>query len=397
MVGFARRAATPAAAAVAMTQRARALRAEGADVVQLTLGEPDFDTPPHAIIAAHEAALRGDTKYPPQDGSAALKAAVRRSFERQGLLFDDAQVIVANGGKQVIFDAMLATVEDGDEVVIPAPYWSAYPLAVELLGGRPVFVPTTAESGFRPEPDSVEAAITERTRWLVLNSPNNPSGAVLSAADLSAIADVVRRYPHVRVLSDEMYAALVHDGTHASFAGVAPDLAERTLTVSGVSKTYAMTGWRIGFGAGPRDLIRVMAVMQGHATAGVSTVGQAAAAAALDGPQEAVAARAAIYRRRRDVLVEALNAIPGIACPVPAGAFYAFPSVAGCLGRNSAGGRPIDGDGAFAGALLEEQHLAVVPGEGFGLSPHIRISYAADEAVIAEGCRRLAAFVAGLR
>jgi aspartate aminotransferase len=389
----------PVAAAVAMTQRARELRAQGADVVQLTIGEPDFATPDHAIAAAHEAALRGETKYPPQDGTRTLKEAVRRKFLREhGLDYPPEQIVVGNGGKQVIFDALLATVEPGDEVLIPVPYWSAYALMTHTVGGTPSFVTCPQNNQFRLRPEDLDEAITPATRWLVLNFPSNPSGAACSAEDLRAIADVVRRHSHIWVLSDDMYEHLVYDDFRfATLAAVAPDLADRVLTVSGVSKSYAMTGWRIGFGAGPRDLIRAMVNMQGQATAGVSTVGQAAAAAALDGPQELLAERAAIYRRRRDLVVERLNAIRGIACHKPEGTFYVFPSIAGCIGTVSAGGRRITTDGDFAEALLEEKHVATVHGAAFGMSPHLRISYATSEAALEEGCRRMADFVAELR
>jgi aspartate aminotransferase len=400
MPGFATRVEKARVApAIAMTARARELREQGVRVIQLTIGEPDFPTPVHAIEAAHAAALRGETKYPPQDGTRALKAAVQRKFLREhGLEYPLDQIIVGNGGKQVIFDAMLATVEAGDEVLIPAPYWSAYALMTHVVGGDPVFVGCPQNNGFKLRTEDLAAAITPRTRWLILNFPNNPSGAACSGAELAGIAEVMRRHPHVWILSDDMYEHLVYDGfAFTTLAAVAPDLRERVLTVSGVSKGYAMTGWRIGFAAGPRDLIRAMVNMQGQATAGVSTVGQAAAAAALDGPQELIAERAAIYRRRRDLVVERLNAIPGISCHKPEGTFYVFPSIAGCLGTVSAGGRRIDTDEDFAKALLEEQHVATVHGAAFGMSPYLRISYATDEASLEEGCRRIASFVAGLR
>ncbi|MDA8249714.1 MAG: pyridoxal phosphate-dependent aminotransferase [Rhodospirillales bacterium] len=387
------------AAAVAMTVRARELRAAGADVIQLTIGEPDFPTPPHAIEAAHQAALRGETKYPPQDGTPALKAAVQRKFAREhGLEYGLDQILVGHGGKQVIFDALLATVEQGDEVLIPAPYWSAYALMTHTVGGTPAFVNCPQNNGFRLRPEDLDAAITPRTRWLFLNFPNNPSGAACSRAELAGIGRVMLRHPHVWILSDDMYEHLVYDGfDYATLAAVVPEVRDRVLTVSGVSKTYAMTGWRIGFGAGPRDLIRAMVNMQGQATAGVSTVGQAAAAAALDGPQDLVGERAAIYRRRRDMVVDMLNAVPGITCHKPEGTFYVFPDIAGCLGRVSAGGRRIETDEDFATALLEEQHVATVHGAAFGMSPYLRISYATDDAALEQGCRRIAAFVNGLR
>jgi aspartate aminotransferase len=400
MPGFARRLdKARVAATVALTVRARALRDAGADVVTLTIGEPDFPTPPHAIEAAHAAALRGDTKYPPQDGTRALKQAVQRKFIRdQGLEYGLDQIVVGNGGKQVIYDALLATLNDGDEVLIPTPFWSAYALMTHAIGGTPTFVSCPQNNGFRLRPEDLDAAITPRTRWLFLNFPNNPSGAACSRAELAAIGAVMLKHPHVWILSDDMYEHLVYDGfEYTTLAAVEPGLRDRTLTVCGVSKTYAMTGWRIGFGAGPKDLIRAMVNTQGQVTAGVSTVGQAAAAAALDGPQELVAARAAIYQGRRDLAVDLLNAIPGISCHRPEGAFYLYPNIAGCLGTVSNGGKRIDTDEDFALALLEEQHVATVFGAAFGMSPYLRISYATDEATITEGCRRIAAFVGALR
>ena len=400
MPGFAKRLdKARTAATVELTVRARALRDAGADVVTLTIGEPDFDTPPHAIEAAHQAALRGETKYPPQDGTRALKQAVQRKFLRdQGLDYGLDQIVVGNGGKQVIFDALLATVEAGDEVLIPTPYWAAYSLMTHVVGGTPTFVSCPQNNGFRLRPEDLDAAITPRTRWLFLNFPNNPSGAACSPDELAAIGAVMLKHPHVWVLSDDMYEHLVYDGfRYSTLAAVEPRLRDRVLTVCGVSKTYAMTGWRIGFGAGPKDLIRAMVNTQGQATAGVSSVGQAAAAAALDGPQDFVPERAAIYQRRRDLAVDLLNDVPGFSCHRPEGAFYLYPNIAGCLGMTSGGGRRIDTDEDFARALLEEQHVATVFGAAFGMSPYLRISYATDEATIAEGCRRIATFVGALR
>lgn len=399
MPALARRVAhSSVGATVAMTIKARELRAAGHQVVQLTIGEPDFASPPHAIDAAHRAALAGDTKYPPQDGQPALKAAIRRKFQRDsGLDFAPDQIVVGNGGKQVIFDAYLATLDEGDEVLIPAPYWSAYALMAEVVGAVPATVSCPQNNGFRLRPEDLDAAVTPRTKWLVLNNPCNPTGAAYSAGELRALGEVLLRHPHVWVLSDDMYEHLVYDGSHATMAAVMPELADRVLTVSGVSKTYAMTGWRIGFGAGPRALIRAMITMQGQATAGVSTVGQAAAAAALDGPQEGVAARADSYRRRRDLVVDALNAAPGIACHRPEGAFYVYPSIAGCLGKTTQGGVLLETDEDFALALLDEQHVAVVQGAAFGMSPYIRISYATDETSLTKAMERIQAFCTGLR
>jgi len=400
MPGFAKRLQKARVApTVQLTVRARELRDAGANVVTLTIGEPDFATPLHAIEAGHAAALRGDTKYPPQDGTRALKQAVQRKYVREhGLEYGLDQIVVGNGAKQVIYDALLATVEDGDEVLIPTPFWSAYALMTHIVGGTPTFVSCPQNNGFKLRPDDLDAAITPRTRWLFLNFPNNPSGAACSRAELAALGEVMLKHPDVWILSDDMYEHLVYDGfDRATLAAVEPRLSDRVLTVSGVSKTYAMTGWRIGFGVGPKNLIRAMANTQGQVTAGVSTVGQAAAVAALDGPQDLVAERADIYRRRRDLVVDMLNAIPGIACHRPEGAFYVFPNVAGCLGRVTAGGRKLATDEDVALALLDEQHVATVFGAAFGMSPYLRISYATDEASLEEGCRRIARFVEGLR
>jgi len=382
------------AASVAMTIRARELRAQGVDVVQLTIGEPDFATPRLAIEAGYQAALRGETKYPPQDGTRALKEAIQRKFRRDsGLDFAYDEIAVSNGGKQCIFNALAATVDPGDEVVIPVPSWNAYTLMTRFLGGEPVLVPCPQNNGFKPRPEDIDAAITPRTKFLVLNSPNNPTGASCSHDELRALADVMAKHEHVWILSDDMYEHLVYDGfRHATIAAVAPGLRERTVTVSGVSKTYAMTGWRIGFAGGPKQLIRAMVNMQGQVTAGVSTVGQAAAAAALDGPQESVADMVAAYQRRRDMAVEMINACRGMVCHKPEGAFYLFPNIAGCIGKTSAGGRRIDSDEDFALAALDEAHVALVHGASYGMSPYVRISTATDDASLAEGCRRIAAF-----
>ena len=388
----------PVAASVQMTIKARALRAEGKNVVSLTIGEPNFATPPHAIEAAHQAALRGETKYPPQDGSSALKAAVQRKFKRDsGLDYALDEICVSNGGKQCIYNALMATVDPGDEVVIPVPYWSAYSLMTELMGGVPVFVTCPQNNGFKPRAEDIEAAITPKTKWLMLNNPNNPTGAACSAAEVRAIADVMVRHPHVWIMSDDMYEHLVFDGfQHATMAQVAPELRERTLTVSGVSKTYAMTGWRIGFAGGPKNLIKAMVNMQGQVSAGVSTVGQAAAAAALDGPQDGVQEQIVAYKRRRDFVVAALNQCPGINCHKPEGAFYVFPNIAGCLGKTTAGGRTLGSDFDFCMALLEEQLVATVHGAAYGMSPYLRISTATDDAALADACQRIRTFCDGL-
>eukprot|EP01037_Dinobryon_pediforme_P009691 gene9691-9755_t len=386
------------AATVAMTIKARELRAAGHDVIQLTIGEPDFHSPRHAIDAAYNAALDGQTKYPPQDGTPALKAAIQRKFKRdRNLDYAFDEIMVSNGGKQAIYNAYMATLNDGDEVVIPAPYWAAYGLMARIAGAVPVYVTCPQNNGFKLRPEDLDAAITPRTKWLILNLPNNPTGAACTAAELEAIAAVMRKHPHVWVMSDDMYEHLVYDGFEfTTLAQVAPDLRDRIVTICGVSKSYAMTGWRVGFAAGPKDLIRAMVSMQGHATAGVSSVGQAAAAAALDGPQSVVTEMAAIYRARRDRVVDALNAMPGIACHRPEGAFYVFPNIAGCIGRTTEGGVLIKTDVDFALALLAESHVALVAGTAFGMSPYLRISYATDDVSLDKAMIRMAHFVKGL-
>jgi aspartate aminotransferase len=400
MPGFSQRLGrVQVAASVAMTIKARELRAAGKDVITLTTGEPNFASPPQAIEAAHQAALKGDTKYPPQDGTRALKEAIQRKFKRDsGLDFALDEISVGNGGKQCLFNAIMATVDAGDEVVIPVPSWIAYAQMVQLCEGTPVFVNCSQNNGFKPRAEDIDAAITPKTRWLILNNPNNPTGACCSAEEIAAVAAVMRRHPHVWILSDDMYEHLVFDGfRHATIAQVAPDLKDRTLTVSGVSKTYAMTGWRIGFAGGPKPLIKAMVNMQGQATAGVSTVGQAAAAAALDGPQDGVAAQIAAYQRRRDIAVEMLNASAGVSCHRPEGAFYVFPNVAGCLGKATPGGRVLENDQDVCLALLEEKYVATVHGAAYHMSPYLRISTATDDRSLVEGCRRIQAFCSALR
>jgi aspartate aminotransferase len=389
----------PPSATIAMTMRARELRAAGREVISLSIGQPDFATPPHAIEAAHAAALRGETKYPPVDGTPALKQAIQRKFAREnGLHYELDQIMVANGGKQVIYNAFMATIDEGDEVAIPAPFFGAYELIAQLCGARVVLVPCPQEQQFKLDPDALEAAITPRTRWLVLNYPNNPSGAAATEDEIAAIAMVMRRHPDVWILSDEIYEHLIYEGwRNPSIAGVAPDLADRVLTLNGVAKTYAMTGWRIGWGGGARALIRGMVNMQGQATSGACSIAQAAAGAALDGPQDLVAEQAGVYRRRRDVLLKTLRQAPGVECHCPEGAFYLYPSVAGCLGLVTPKGRRLETDEDVAMALLEDAGVAVVHGAAFGMSPHLRISYATEESVLRDAGARIAEFCAGLR
>ena len=385
-------------ASVVMAMKGRELAAKGVKVISLANGEPDFPTPPHAIEAAYRAAREGDTKYPPQDGTRALKEAVQRKFKRDNNLdFALDEIMVTNGGKQSIFNALMATCDPGDEVVFPAPYWISYAEMAKVAGGRPVPVNCPQNNGFKLRPEDLDAAITPKTKWVMLNFPNNPTGAGCSRAEMRAIADVLLRHPHVWVMTDDMYEHLVYDGFEfCTVAEVEPRLRDRTLTINGASKTYAMTGWRVGFCGGPRALIKGMVNIQGQATSGVSTVGQAAAAAALDGPQDLVRERAEEYRKRRDLVVEMLNAAPGINCHKPEGAFYVFPNIAGCLGKTSPGGRRIETDTDFALALLEEKHVAAVQGTAYGMSPYLRISYATDTASLSEACGRIQEFCKAL-
>ena len=381
-------------ASVIMTIKARELAAQGIKVVSLASGEPDFPTPPHAIEAAHQAALAGETKYPPQDGTRRLKEAVQRKFKRDNNLdYALDEIMVTNGGKQSIFNAFMATIDPGDEVLIPAPFWISYAEMAKVAGGVPVTINCPQNNGFKLRPEDLDAAITPKTKWVMINFPNNPTGAACSRAEMQAIAAVLMKHPHVWVMTDDMYEHLIYDGFEfCTIADVEPRLKDRTLTVNGASKTYAMTGWRIGFCGGPKALIKGMMNMQGQATAGVSTISQAAVAAALDGPQEIVRERAEEYRQRRDLVVEMLNAAPGISCHKPEGAFYVFPNIAGCIGKTSKGGRKIETDTDFAMALLEEKYVATVQGTAYGMSPYLRISYATNTENLREACGRIQEF-----
>ncbi|MEA2728205.1 MAG: aspartate aminotransferase [Acetobacteraceae bacterium] len=385
-------------ASTAMAEKARQLRAAGVKVIGLAMGEPDFATPDHVIAAAHEAALAGDTKYPPVTGTKALKEAVQRKFRRDNSLdYALDEILIANGGKQVIFDALMATCGTGDEVIIPTPAWISYADMAKFAGATPVFVNCPQNNGFGLQAAALETAITPRTKWVLFNFPNNPSGAACSRDDMQAIANVLLRYPNVLIMTDDMYEHLIYDRfKFCTIAEVEPRLKDRTLTVNGASKTYAMTGWRIGFCGGPAALIKAMDNVQGQSTNGVSTVGQAATIAALDGPQDFLRDRAAVYRERRDLVVDLLNQVPGVSCHKPQGAFYVFPNIAGCLGKTSDGGRRIDTDTDFVAALLEEKHVATVQGSAYGMSPYVRVSYATDTVSLREGCARIQAFCRGL-
>lgn len=389
---------TGLAATFAMAARARALRAAGHDVISLSLGEPDFCTPPHIIAAAHEAGLRGETRYPPLGGVEALRAAVAEKFTREhGVPLRAQDVLITNGGKQAIFNVVMALAQRGDEVLIPAPAWAGYEQTVRFAGADPVFIPCAQARGFVLQPEALARAITSRTKLLILNYPNNPSGAAIDAPALAALAEVLRLYPHVCVLSDDIYEHLLFGGRrHVTLRGIAPDLAERVVTLSGVSKTYAMTGWRIGWCFGPPEIIKACTLVQATATSGVSSIGQAAALAALTGPQDFRPGRAAEYERRRDIAAAALNEAPGMLCRKPDGAFYLFPDISGCLGKTTPKGRRIRTDEDFAQALLEEAHVAVVQGAAFAMSPHIRLSTAAAPELLQTACARIAAFCAAL-
>jgi len=385
-------------AATAMAETARRLRARGVTVISLAMGEPDFPTPPHVVAAAVRAAEAGDTKYPPVAGTPALKAAVQRKFRRDnGLDYGLDEILIANGAKQAIFDGLMATCNPGDEVIIPTPAWISYTDMAKFAGATPVFVPCPQNNGFRLQADALDAAITPRTKWLLLNSPANPTGAACSRTDMQAITDVLLRHPHVWIMTDDIYEHLLYDDfAFCTVAQVEPRLRDRTLTVNGASKAYAMTGWRIGFCGGPSRLISAMENVQGQSTNGVSTVGQAAVIAALDGPQDVLRERAASYRARRDLVVSLLNEVPSLSCHKPEGAFYVFPNIAGCLGKVSAGGRRIETDTDFTAALLEEHHVATVQGTAYGASPYVRVSYATDEASLREACARIRTFCRGL-
>ena len=383
---------------VAITQTARELKEAGQDVIGLAAGEPDFDTPEHIKDAAIAAIHAGKTKYTAPDGIPELKVAICDKFRREnGLSYTPPQVSVSTGGKQVLYNALMATLNPGDEVIIPAPYWVSYPDMVLLAGGTPVIVETTLEDGFRITPEALEAAITPKTKWFLFNSPSNPTGAGYTRAQLGALTDVLLRRDHVWVMSDDMYEHLAYDDfTFCTPAEVEPKLYERTLTVNGVSKAYAMTGWRIGYAAGPEPLIAAMRKIQSQSTTNPCSISQWAAVEALNGPQDFLAERCAAFKTRRNLVVDMLNTAPGISCPVPEGAFYVYPSVAGCLGKTSADGARIDTDEDFATALLAETGVAVVFGAAFGLSPYFRISYATSDDVLHEACSRIVRFCEGL-
>jgi len=385
--------ATNAAAA-----KARALRAAGRDIISLDAGEPDFDTPDNIKEAAIRAIREGKTKYTDVDGIPELKTAICAKFQRENrLAYTPAQINVSPGGKAVIFNAMLASVEPGDEVIIPRPYWVSYPDMALLAGGTPVFVATSAASGFKVRPADLEAAITPKAKWLILNSPSNPSGAAYTEAELKALAEVLLRHPQVWVLTDDMYEHLVFgDFAFRTIAEVEPALYERTLTMNGVSKAYAMTGWRIGYAGGPAPLIAAMRKVMSQSTSNPSSISQWAAVEALNGPQDFIKPNAKLFESRRDLVVSMLNQAQGLACPTPEGAFYVYPSCADAIGRKAPTGKVIESDRDFADELLETEGVSVVFGEAFGLSPHFRISYATSNALLEDACTRIQRFCGSL-
>ncbi|MBF9020874.1 aminotransferase class I/II-fold pyridoxal phosphate-dependent enzyme [Rhodobacterales bacterium HKCCA1058] len=384
---------------IAVSNLAAELKAQGKDVIGLGAGEPDFDTPQNIKDAAKAAIDAGRTKYTAVDGIAELKQAICKKFEREnGLSYKPSQVSVGTGGKQILYNALMATLNPGDEVIIPAPYWVSYPDMVLLAGGTPVIATATIETNFKLTHEALEAAITPKTKWFIFNSPSNPTGAGYTRAELKALTDVLLRHPHVWIMSDDMYEHLVFDGFEfCTPAEVEPALYERTLTCNGVSKAYAMTGWRIGYAAGPENLIGAMRKIQSQSTSNPSSVSQWAAVEALNGPQDFLADNVALFLRRRNLVVEMLNAAEGITCPTPDGAFYVYPSIAGCIGKTSPDGKKIDTDEDFATALLEEEGVAVVFGGAFGLSPNFRVSYATSDENLREACSRIQRFCAGLK
>ena len=386
-------------ATIAISNKAMALKAEGRDVIGLAAGEPDFDTPDNIKDAAIKAIRDGKTKYTPVDGIPELKKAICAKFKREnGLDYTPAQVTVGTGGKQVLFNALMATVNPGDEVIVPAPYWVSYPDIVMLAGGTPVFVDCKLEHGFKLQAADLERAITPKTKWLILNSPSNPSGAAYSRAELKAVTDVLMKHKHVWLLTDDMYEHLVYDDfDFTTPAQIEPGLYDRTLTMNGVSKSYCMTGWRIGYGAGPEVLIKAMSKLQSQSTSNPSSIAQWAAVEALNGPQGFIAANNKVFKERRDLVVSMLNQARGISCATPEGAFYVYPSCAGTIGKIAPSGNVIKTDEDFVTELLAAEGVAAVHGAAFGMSPFFRISYATGTDVLDDACRRIQRFCGNLR
>ena len=386
-------------ATIAVSTKALELKAAGRDVIGLGAGEPDFDTPDNIKEAAYKAIRDGKTRYTAVDGIPELKAAIVAKFKREnGLTYKPSQVTVGTGGKQVLFNALMATINPGDEVIIPAPYWVSYPDIVLLGGGVPVFVETSAATGFKMTAAALEAAITPKTKWLIFNSPSNPSGAAYSVTELKALTDVLMRHSHVWILTDDMYEHLVYDDFKFSTpVQIEPALHERTLTLNGVSKAYCMTGWRIGYAAGPELLIKAIAKLQSQSTSNPSSVSQWAAVEALTGPQDFIPRNNAVFKERRDLIVSMLNQSNGLTCPTPEGAFYVYPSCTGTIGKTAPSGKKIESDEDFVTELLESEGVAVVQGSAFGLAPHFRISYATATSQLEEAGRRIQRFCGNLR
>ncbi|WP_294302731.1 pyridoxal phosphate-dependent aminotransferase [uncultured Sphingomonas sp.] len=386
-------------ATLAMTSRVFELKRAGVDVIGLGAGEPDFDTPDFVKEAAIQAIRDGKTKYTNVDGTPELKAAIVAKFARDNnLTYTPDQISVNVGGKHTLFNAFVATIDAGDEVIVPAPYWVSYPDVIQFAGGTPVFVAAGADQGYKLRPEQLEAAITPKTKWVVLNSPSNPTGAAYSEDELKALGDVLERHPHVWVFADDMYEHIVYDGFRfRTIAEVCPNLYERTLTVNGCSKAYAMTGWRIGFAAGAPWLIKAMAKLQSQSTSNPCSIAQAAAVAALTGPQDFLKERAAAFQTRRDLVVDMLNQAEGIVCPKPEGAFYVYPDVSGTIGKTTPKGKRIETDEDLIGYFLDDARVAAVHGAAFGLSPAMRISYATSEELLTEACRRIQQACADLR
>jgi aspartate aminotransferase len=385
-------------ATIVITQKARELKAQGRDVISLSVGEPDFDTPENIKEAAIAAIRRGETKYPPVAGIPQLREAIARKFKREnGLDYKPSQTIVGTGGKQVIYNALLATLNPGDEVIIPRPYWVSYPEMVVLNGGEPVFVDTTMQHNFKLQAEDLERAITPKTKWIILNSPSNPSGAAYSWDEMKAITDVLMRHPQVWILTDDMYEHLVYgDFKFVTPVQVEPNLYDRTLTMNGVSKAYAMTGWRIGYAAGPEHLIKAMDFVQGQQTSGAATISQWAAVEALDGPQDHLAVFRKAFEERRALVVSMLNQTRFLKCPMPEGAFYVYPSCAEAIGKRTPGGKVIETDEDFVSELLAAEGVAAVHGSAFGLGPNLRISYATSNQQLEEACNRIQRFCGSL-
>lgn len=386
-------------ATIAVTQMARELKAQGKDVISLSVGEPDFDTPQNIKDAAVAAIARGETKYTPVAGIPELRKAIADKFKREnGLDYKPEQVIVGTGGKQILFNAFMATINPGDEVVIPAPFWVSYPEMIALCGGTPVFVETTIENNFKLTAEQLDKAITPKTKWFMFNSPSNPSGAAYSKEELKALTDVLLKHPHVWVLTDDMYEHLVFgDFVYYTPAQVEPKLYDRTLTMNGVSKAYAMTGWRIGYAAGPLPLIKAMDMIQGQQTSGACSVAQWAAVEALNGPQDFITESKKAFEERRDLVVSMLNQASGIVCPKPEGAFYVYPSCAALIGKTAPSGKVIESDEDFVMELLATEGVATVHGSSFGLGPNFRVSYATSNAKLEEACSRIQRFCASLK